>query len=124
MSRVDIAIHNKNTNELVANRGFCRTPALKFLCEESSDEKLQDFDYEIGEGIDLDKKNITSFLERIEYVIMALENMPLEDKKKRFNYPIDETLYLQFIENLKDSKKYLSDFSDNNNLDNYLIVIV
>lgn len=124
MSRIDITIKNKNTNELITNRGFCRSPALKFLCEESSDEKLQDFDYEVGMGIDLDKKNSTDFLEKIEYVIKYLEDMPFESRKSIFIYPIRETLYLQFIENLKESKAYLEGFTVDRNLDDYAIIIV
>ena len=123
MSRVDIAITEKKTNNLLFNRGFCRSPALESFCENTSNKKLQAFDYEIGMGIDLDEKKFHLFMDTINYVINYLEAIPLTERKDNFDW-YDEDYYCQFIEDLKESILYLKDFGNTHNLEEYKITIV
>lgn len=123
MSRIDLSIREKKTNEWVINKKFCRTPALEFFCENSKDEKLQFFDYNIMMGIDINKDNISEHLGTIQYVINFLTTIPVNKRSDYFDF-YKEPIYLDFIADLTNSLDYLNNFMTKNNIEDYVIEIV
>lgn len=123
MGRINISITKKDTNEWIINRKFCRSSALEFLCENSDDEKLKDFDYKIIMGVELDGNNVHSFIDRIQYVIDYLLAIPQKYREQNFSKG-DTLVYTQFIDDLKNSRDYLKLFISKNNIDEYLIEIL
>ena len=118
MSRIDISVSEKNTDNFIANRGFCRSTALEYFCEQSDNSQLQDFAYEISMGVELNAKTIKVFIEKIEYVLLKLkvqEDFLTLNRKK---------LFINFLDDLMESKSYLHDFSLRKDLDNFNIEII
>jgi len=122
MSRVNISITERKTDEWIINEKFCRTPALEFFCKNSNNEKLQGLFYDIVMGIDLDKDNIGEYLEIVQYVITTLNDIT-PDKRSDYFPVYKEDIYNDFIRDLTNSLAYLNDFIKKNNLEDYLIEI-
>lgn len=123
MSRIDISIKNKKTNEWIVNRGFCRTPELEFFCENSNDEKLVDFDNSIIMGISLDKKNFSDFLDTVQYIIDYLLAIPTDYINENYD-EVHKGMRNTFIAELREGKNFIEDFVSNHELDDYKVKIV
>ena len=123
MSRIDISIKDKLTNEWIINRGFCRTPEVEFFCENSNDEILADFDYNIIMGISLDRETIPDFFAQVQYIIDYLISIPKNYIDANYS-EVQKKMRDTFLEDLIEGKKFLEAFVKNNNIDNYKIKIV
>lgn len=122
MGSVHISISKKDTGELIGLTALCKDYSLESYCENSLDEVLQDFEYDLNMGLDLDSNNISSFLMKVEYVIEYLSGLSHD---KRINYfdSYNEGIYNYFLERLEDGKKYLENFVKNNNVEDYKIEV-
>ena len=123
MGRINISITEKKTDKWVINELFCRSSDLEFFCKDSKEVILEDFYYDIVMGIDLGKHNMHNYLEKIDYVINFLNNIPSDKRPSYFPF-YKEDFYLDFIKDLKNSRDYINDFIDKNDIEDYLIEII
>ena len=113
---IEISATEKDTDELIINRGFCRRPALQDYCEQSQDKQLQDFASLLYLGITLDKENIEGFLTITTYVIQYLSSIKKTDRSTYF--PIyQEVVYNQLLDDLNEGLQYLTNLAEKYNLD-------
>lgn len=123
MSLIHISITKKDTNEFVASQGFCRTSGLAFFCRDEQNEKIRNFELDISMGLDVKKENINNFLHEIQYVIDYLRSIPVQKRANHFKR-YKEDSYLYFINCLESSKQYLEEFANQNNLDDFIIMVI
>ncbi|WP_052596392.1 hypothetical protein [Aureispira sp. CCB-QB1] len=122
MGSIHISISKKNTDEFVGLTPLCRDSSLESYCENSLDDILQDFDYDLNMGLSLDKENIDDFLNRIQYVIKYLKDIPNDKRLESFD-SYNEDIFNYFIKRLETGKKYLENFIVNNNIEEYVIEV-
>jgi DNA-dependent RNA polymerase auxiliary subunit epsilon len=115
MSRIDISVREKESGELIANRGFCRSSHLSFFCEDSQDSKLREFAGNLFIGITITEDNVKDFVESLKYIVSYLEGLDKDEYEKLFSgYP--EASYSQFLSDLKDGITFIQSLNEEQDL--------
>jgi hypothetical protein len=122
MSRIDISVKDKASEELIANRGFCRSSHLSCFCENAPDDRVRKLANDLFIGIDITEDNIKDFVATIRCTISYLERIGQADREKQFS-DYSETAYFQFLEDLREGITFIQAFDQEQKLSNLEIEI-
>lgn len=123
MSRIDISVTEKESGELIANRGFCRSSHLSYFCEESQDSAVRDLAENLFLGQNITEDNIDDFLRDLEYVISYF--LEMNENERAMTFPsYKNELFIQFVDDLKNSLVFLSNLNQEKKLSEIEVEIV
>lgn len=123
MSRIDISVTERATDELVTNRGFCRSSHLSFYGFDSPDPRVQAFAGELSLGIDVSRDKFSALSSTLRYVIAHLEGIDTDRRTTIFaNYTSQS--YARFLADLRTGLEYLIQLSDDGTLDTHKVEII